>query len=533
MCAVKQAGIFGLAFLLFWTGISFADIYFKDVTRGIKDAGLNAVAVDPQNQETVYLGSSKGIYKTTNGGINWINILSVRADVNFIAINPQNPLEVYAATNNGLYKTENGGKDWKKNFSGAGEGERNILCIAIDKSNNIYIGTQGGIFVSRDVGENWQDLGGRLNNLSVRFIAIHPFDTKTIYSATGQGVFKSKDSGNSWERIFITQKQEEVDVTALEDLDELETDELTQASGEVRAIYIDPLNPKDIYLASLNGVYITNDSGASWKAIEQAGLQGLSVKSITASVKDLSVLYAATDRGMFEYSSKLNKWRQLYNGLTSNDIRMLVFDNSGSHLWLATSNGIFKSEQSEAINENFKKGQDILSYFDNEPTIKEIQDAAIRYAEVHPDKIASWRKQAKLKAVLPDLSFSADTNLTDFRHWDSGTNPDTLLRGKKDIDYTATLSWDLGDFIWSTDQTSIDVRSRLMVQLRDDILDEVTRLYFERRRLQIELITAPPEDTKTYLEKELRLQELTADIDGLTGGYLSRQLSKLEPQDKR
>ena len=53
--------------------------------------------------------------------------------------------------------------------------------------------------------------------------------------------------------------------------------------------------------------------------------------------------------------------------------------------------------------------------------------------------------------------------------------------------------------IFSTEQTSIDVRSRLMVQLRDDILDEVTRLYFERRRLQLELASK----SKVKSDKEL------------------------------
>ena len=77
--------------------------------------------------------------------------------------------------------------------------------------------------------------------------------------------------------------------------------------------------------------------------------------------------------------------------------------------------------------------------------------------------------------------------------------------------------------IFSTEQTSIDVRSRLMVQLRDDILSEVTRLYFERKRLQLEL-TENTLKTKTRKEKELRLQELTALIDGLTNGCLSRRM---------
>ena len=93
-----------------------------------------------------------------------------------------------------------------------------------------------------------------------------------------------------------------------------------------------------------------------------------------------------------------------------------------------------------------------------------------------------------------------------------------------------SLNWDLGNLIWNTDQTSIDVRSRLMVQLRDDIVNEVTRNFFERRRLQIELLTDPPSDPRVQLDKELRVQELTAMLDGLTGGWFSRQLEANHPQ---
>ena len=77
---------------------------------------------------------------------------------------------------------------------------------------------------------------------------------------------------------------------------------------------------------------------------------------------------------------------------------------------------------------------------------------------------------------------------------------------------------------WNNDQTLIDVRSKLMVQLRDDLLDEVTHLYFERRRLQIELLQNPPKDVNEFIERKLRLQELTADIDAMTGGYLSQEI---------
>ena len=89
-------------------------------------------------------------------------------------------------------------------------------------------------------------------------------------------------------------------------------------------------------------------------------------------------------------------------------------------------------------------------------------------------------------------------------------------------DWGVNLKWKVGELIWNGDQTSIDSRSKLMVELRDDIINELTRLYFERRRLQMEMLFQPPQSDIERVEKELRLQELTALIDGLTGGYLSR-----------
>jgi hypothetical protein len=65
-----------------------------------------------------------------------------------------------------------------------------------------------------------------------------------------------------------------------------------------------------------------------------------------------------------------------------------------------------------------------------------------------------------------------------------------------------------------------------MVELREDILDQVTRLYFERRRIQVELITYEPLDPQVEIDKEMRVAELTALIDALTGGEFSGRIKK-------
>ncbi|MBI3319825.1 MAG: hypothetical protein HYZ89_04485, partial [Candidatus Omnitrophica bacterium] len=159
---------------------------------------------------------------------------------------------------------------------------------------------------------------------------------------------------------------------------------------------------------------------------------------------------------------------------------------------------------------------------------------AIRYAEVQPDKIQRWRRQAYLKALFPSFNIDYDRDQDTYMNAIGSTTTKAFDRiihaSDPSRSFGLSVKWDLGDLIWNNDQTSIDTRSRLMVQLRDDILDEATRNFFERRRLQLELLTDPPSDPRAQLEKELRIQELTAMLDGLTGGWFSKQL---ESHDRR
>ena len=66
-----------------------------------------------------------------------------------------------------------------------------------------------------------------------------------------------------------------------------------------------------------------------------------------------------------------------------------------------------------------------------------------------------------------------------------------------------------------------------MVELRDDILDQVNKLYFERLRVKSELDNLAIEDRGKRFDKQLKLQELTASLDSLTAGYYSEQLGLL------
>jgi hypothetical protein len=85
----------------------------------------------------------------------------------------------------------------------------------------------------------------------------------------------------------------------------------------------------------------------------------------------------------------------------------------------------------------------------------------------------------------------------------------------------------VGDLIWNSYQDDVDTRSRLNTQLRINILDDINSIYFERLRVKIDLMDSTLSNEEK-LKKELRLQELTAALDGYTGGYFSERLEELQ-----
>lgn len=163
-----------------------------------------------------------------------------------------------------------------------------------------------------------------------------------------------------------------------------------------------------------------------------------------------------------------------------------------------------------------------------EPSIGELQRAAIRYAEVYPEKITNWRKQVAVKALMPKIAVGYDNNIyqtigtstknSQVYFWEG---PDDGSRG-----WDVTATWDLSDLIYNESQTSIDSRSKLMVQLRNDILDQLNAAYFQRKKLKRELERISDNTSQAYLEREIKIEELAATIDGLTGGYLTQRLSE-------
>ena len=181
---------------------------------GLTAADAASLAIDPVNSDTVYAGViGRGIFKSSAGGQNWINVNSEVLLAGGIAIDPTNPAIVYACCNpfsglfgidfgsGSLYKTTDGGQNWV-GFSGGG------TRIVIDPTNpaTLYGGSWGlvggsggsgvGGFLSKSFGggQNWTSLTSSLPGyrsglgLAIYDLAINLSNSSTLYARPAVGL---------------------------------------------------------------------------------------------------------------------------------------------------------------------------------------------------------------------------------------------------------------------------------------------------------------------------------------------------------
>ena len=526
---VRTVAISFVCLIFLFSQISAADMVWQAQNSGVDDLDIRSISVFAKNNNFICAASEKRLYFSENAGELWQEIFSLQGEVgeiNFVTFDFADPMILYLATTKGLYASKNQGQTWQRIFRSARETANNVSWIALDSKElqKIYIGTEEGLFVSDGLGRPWQKASGGLPHTQVRSFAIHPSNSGVLYLANNLGLYKSIDQGLCWERIYLTSQR------FAEEKDEQEDSAQKNETGNlINCVAIDQAQPKRIFLATGAGPVFSDDAGESWHKMPSQGLSSDYLNFIVVSEYNQGAVYAATKGGVFIFLPAVDRWQEIYQGMTARQIHSLALNEKARLLFAGTDKGVFKTievkntpgQGKPAMITEQKSAQDPEQLLNeltlNEPTIAELQEAALRYAEVvHPNRIKALRKNAKLKALLPDVSIDYDKTI----NYDSGA--DRYYVGP--YDWGFTLSWDVGDLVFSEQVRLLDSNARLMVQLRDDIINEITRLYYARRQLQTELILSPPKNTEQKLAKTLRLEELTANIDGLTGGYFSRHL---------
>lgn len=155
---------------------------------------LTSIAIHPTNPNIVYAAAPHdGVYKTTDGGINWILMPGLPTDMRAVAIHPSNPDIVYAgALIGGVYRTTTGGSSWVP-FKVGMEPNDPILSLAIDPSNPeiVWAGSRAtGIYRWVPAEGRWMHVNSGLTTRSIQALSISP-DGQVLYAASsGEGIFR-------------------------------------------------------------------------------------------------------------------------------------------------------------------------------------------------------------------------------------------------------------------------------------------------------------------------------------------------------
>jgi hypothetical protein len=450
---------------------------------GSVPADVTAVSV---YDGVVYAASGNDVYSCSPAQTQFRQLISIKGEDVSIHYLLGTSEGLLIAASDGLYRlaSDAGSPEilWRRQHGEEGWSSVNHVLVDGDR---VYLSTDTGLYVRMEGKSGFVRMDALPGETAVYWI--ERIGSRTNICATSRGVYRFADNGQDLRRVFGVR-----DVI----------DEDMSGANVPRNIL---LREPEVWVGTDDGLLYSSDDGESFARaylprIMNAGINGLT------EVGD-NIIFVATDNGGFLIDPEGNV--SLVEGSSAvGEIRAATLTEEGL-LYLATNNGLYKGISGAGL--DLASAPTVLNV--RLPDIKAVQEVAMRYNDVHPDTIKSWRRRANYQALFPTLSLDYDKSLWGDKDGKCYVGPN---------DWGIGFSWDIGDLIFNDKQTSIDTRSKLKTQLRADILDEVNRLYFEYKRTLLELrgTLAAGE----HEEKELHLEQLAASLDAYTGGFFTRSL---------
>jgi len=466
--------------------------------------------------KSIYVITGTSIYVSEDHGMSWVEMDFPETDPGLKDIFSSDDM-VYVISEKGIYRSTGEGA-W--GLAARGSALREGICDK-DHTDKVFVRGANGVFRLE---------GGRLVKVDLPGVAKKVdaicCSAGTLWIGSGNRIYYSEDLGRGWKGILLTG-------CAYYDEDENGSGEEEAADiseGAETIPFIRDIYPADdrIIVTGQKGVFLFGYDGGIEGMVSFAGL-GKSRGKI--SMITPSGLVSAGEKQVFcDFNTDPPGWDTVFEVSSPvegaiNDICMIAADKK--EIWVVLDHRLFRSDVESLLRKTEPgrtpgPGPGYIGPL-SAPSIREVHEMAMDFAEVNPEKIERWRRNIRLKAMLPKVSLGFSESSSDnIEIYKSSTKYYTIDGPREtDTDWDIDLSWDLSDLIWNESQASVDVRSKLMVQLRNDILEEVTRLYFERKRLLLEYWNTREDERSSPREKAARIEEITAYIDAFTGGRFS------------
>lgn len=217
--------------------------------------------------------------------------------------------------------------EWR--VSGPPGGDVRALVVDPKDPSRFYFGTlDGQIYTSGDGARTWRLLYNfNIPRLFVDHILVDPRDSNTLYIGAHRhkeagGFFKSTDGGRKW------RESKELKNEALHSL--------AQSN----------LNPNVLIAGTFNGIFRSDDSGASWSQLPTYSTPGLvHVESLAIDPTSTDIIYAGTWYLPYKTTDGGRTWNSIKNGIIDDsDIFAIDIDpRDRNHIIASACSGIYET----------------------------------------------------------------------------------------------------------------------------------------------------------------------------------------------
>ncbi len=288
---------------------------------------------DSVNTNTLYLGTNIGMFRSVDRGLNWTHLLPpkpkpIKKPVTQKKTTRKNTKTAVAKVVAPVVPTEPTGPVL---IPALGE-KIKVLTRTTDGKNGILAGTDKGIYRTYDLAKGWEKISfGEGLDESVFVINTSSQQPETIWVGTAiSGVIVSRDNGATWQKVPGVPEM-----------------------VPISSIAFDPKNANNIYVGTVQTLYLSRDGGKSWTR-RGGNLPLGNYTSVLINPNNSKEIFASsaleTDGGIFFSDDAGSNWKRLDSKemkLPSRRIWAMTFDpNDSNRIFAGThSSGIYRIER--------------------------------------------------------------------------------------------------------------------------------------------------------------------------------------------